>query len=282
LHYFAVTSLLITGIGDIQCCATTTMAAPFLSSDDPFPITGGSESFFSPGALVSTAIDPSPVEPNARKRARTSISPTPDTCSDIQSYDVANKLHSKDPNDIVEALNTLLKLSADHDLNYALGRNGGIVVKRLVEIYDETIGWKHGDLELDEYDEDDDEDDLSDLIPSAKTWKCDASPSNVGARDMDDLEVCSWASFCATKFAPSCLNTAMTPSHITPSNMLSEAKDKDHMKRLESIIMIVRNLSFGKPVMVSEMVSIHSIIDFLNLGFRFLLMYIITISVNPL
>ena len=216
--------------------------AGFLSSDDPFPITAGSESFFSPGAIATTVFEPSQIEPNPRKRARTSnvFTPTPNSNNDLTARELATRLSSADQNVVTEALNTLLKLSADHDLNYALGRNGDEVVNRLVEIFDETIGWKHGNSELDAFDSDDEEDDLSDLTPSKKTWTCNASPSTVGVKNLDDF---NWSTFCATKFAPTSLNTAMTPSHIILSNTLSDPED---VKRLEIIVMIVRNLSYGE------------------------------------
>ena len=231
--------------------------AGFLSSDDPFPIAPGAEAFFSPGAISTDILEPTPPPPpapsttqssNQRKRQRTSYSPTQPSpqsslSPDHQSIDIATKLQSTNPNHIIEALNKLLKLSTDHDLNYALGKHGGKIIDKLVEIYDETIGWKHGNSEIERYHHDpNEEDDLSDLIPSSKMWEYTASPSSVGDDDLNDFD---WHNFCATKFAPTSLNTAMNPSHVAPEHILCESRDKDAMKRLEIIIMIVRNLSYG-------------------------------------
>ncbi len=228
--------------------------AGFLSSDDPFPITAGSEALFSPGALASTiALEPSPSsharpqvnEPpsSTRKRARISASPAPQhsvLTPEAQSQNIATKISSDNPNHIVEALNKLLELSADHDINFALGKQGGKIADKLVHIFDETIGWKHGNTEIEIFlDDPNEEDDISDLIPSAKMWEHGASPSTVGDQDLDDFD---WKTFCATKFAPTSLNTAMNPSHVNPKFFVSE----DELKRLEIIIMIVRNLSYGE------------------------------------
>ena len=190
---------------------------------------------------------------------------------------IAQKLNSDNPNDIVLGLNKLLQVSADHDLNYALGKDGQLVIDALVRLFDETIGWKHSNSEFNQvngclrnhdssegYNDEDDDYDLTDLIPSSKTWEYHASPSKVGA---NNINIVPWATFCATKFAPFSLNTAMTPSHIAPYNILSDTAaasftdvdgncngnhntavvtNKEHMKRLEVIIMIIRNLSYGK------------------------------------
>ena len=230
------------------------MSTTFLSSDDPFPITEGSDALFSPSAFGTTLLDPLSIDQNSgsRKRARPSLTPITNpsfnqdsgrTGGGRDALELAAKLASDDPNDVVNSLNTLLKLSADHDLNYALGRHGELVVEQLVQLYDDTIGWKHGDSDSDRVGETSDEedgDDLSDLTPSKKTWEYIASPSKVGSKSIHEFD---WPTFCATKFSPTSLNTSMNPTHINPSNILS---DKEHMKRLEVIIMIIRNLSFGK------------------------------------
>ncbi len=248
----------------------------FLSTDDPFPIDAGSDSLFSPlDSLLEPPPPPSspsvsqqhppqhsskplglPVPSSqslSRKRARNSPSTNnnnnnthPNSNNNkIKARDLAENLLSKDPNEVNDALNTLLKLSSDHDRNYALGRNGHLVINSLVSIYDESIGWKHGNSDLERNDNDDDDDDLSDLTPSSKTWKHNASPSKVGNQSLYDFD---WPTFCATKLAPAptSLNTAMTPSHINPSHILSDVNNKEQLKRLEIIIMIIRNLSFGK------------------------------------
>ncbi len=120
------------------------------------------------------------------------------------------------------------------------------MIDALVELYDETIGWTHGNdkwvldraVEKDEY-----ENDKDDLQPSAKTWVCRASPSDSAHCPIEEL---NWQSFCAARFAPSTLNTASAPSHIPPRNIQNDENDKEGIKVLEVIIMIVRNLSYGK------------------------------------
>ena len=231
--------------------------ANFLPSD-PFPIELGSESFLdlyskpeetTPHKRDLSFLESASVpESNPRKKARQSSNPHPPPKKHNKkrkggSKEFANKLSSKDRNNVNGALNELLKLSADHDLNYALGRHGHMVINRLVGIYDKTIGWKHGGSQLERKDIEDDEDDLSDLTPSAKTWEYNASPSKVGSRDLDEFD---WPTFCATKFAPTSLNTAMSPSHINPKYILSDVHNIEHIKRLEIIVMIIRNLSFGE------------------------------------
>ncbi len=269
----------------------------FLSSDDPFPIAAGSESLFSPtGALAKSVLEPTPrsagLVPNSvqqpkqqkqkqhqqagssqRKRPRTSNSPTPTSKSPpkSRSQEILSRLESQNPNHKIEALNKLLKLSADHDLNYALGKLGGKIVDNLIQIYDDTIGWKKGNSEIDIFINDrDEEDDLSDLTPSSKTWEYNASPSSVGQNELDDFE---WQTFCATKFAPRSLNTAMTPSHIDPNYVLCDVRDKDQIKRLEIIMMIVRNLSYGK---------LHSLLTYVSYVYLWYLKRIMNLDFNSM
>jgi len=240
----------------------------FLSSDDLFPITAGSESFFSPGALAVDDLPPvvdhddltatAPLYPasvdsttasSSRKRARNSSlsPPSPEkrksatgSASGVpNASDLANKLRSKDLNEVAKTLNTLLKLSTDQDLNYALGRHGEKVIDSLVHLFDEIIGWKHG--QNGGCNNDDMDDNNSDLVPTSQTWKSNASPSNVGNKTIDDF---NFPTFCSIKFGPSSLNTAMTPSHFMPKNLLTDMCEKEDLKKLEIIIMIARNLSY--------------------------------------
>ena len=235
-----------------------------LSSDDPFPITGGS-SIFSPQAnqafasfpatpLISAAKESvkdthNVTNTNTRKRPRSSNSGKVLFAENgkgvqPQAAQLTADLKSLDPNNVISALNTLLRLSADHDLNYALGKGGHEVIQALVDLFDETIDWTHGDAHFEKEEESPgDTSNQKDLEPSSETWEFTASPSKLGAKPL--IEERDWATFCSIRFAPSTLNTAMTPSHIMPSNILLENPlDKDAMKVLEIILMILRNLSY--------------------------------------
>jgi len=202
----------------------------------------GSDLFFSPTSLAAP-LPPTPVDSNAYKRQRIS-SPAPlsseKPSTDKPSIELAKQLRSENPDDVIEALHFLLYKSADHDVNYGLGRDGEQVVDALVELFDETIGWTHGNSQW-EADENAN-DDESDIKPSSKTWESNVSPSHGASRSLDGLD---WQTYCATKFAASTMNTAMSPSHILPRNLQNDENDKEGMKVLEIIIMIVRNLSYG-------------------------------------
>jgi len=242
--------------------------ANFLSDDDPFPIIPGVDALFSltsplpptPAAADSMNTSTHSNNSNPRKRQRTSASfskgpggnvktHTPGSTSETQTpvrsphlavaslldgSELVAKLKSENPNDIIEALNFLLLKSADHEINYALGRDGHKVMDALVELYDETIGWTRGN---DNWLKDDKDAD----IPSAKTWEKISSPSAGGNKSIDELD---WECFCATKFAPSTLNTAFTPSHIMPAHLMNEENDKDGIRICEMILLILRNLSY--------------------------------------
>ena len=230
------------------------MSHNMFKSDDPFPVMPGSDLLFSPSSLA-VPLPPTPSIENqqsARKRQRTSTSPAPSpygkdelanvNVSNTSSIELAKKLGSENPDDIVEALNYLLTKSVNHDINYSLGLDGHKVIDALVQLYDETIGWTHGDSKW-VVDKEDKENDTDDLKPSSKTWECNASPSYSANCPLDELD---WQSFCATKFAPSTLNTACAPSHVPPRNLQNDENDKEGMKVLEIIMMVVRNLSYGK------------------------------------
>ena len=164
-----------------------------------------------------------------------------ETTINKKAAELANNLRSENPDDVVSALNFLLIKSADFEVNYSLGRDGEKVIDAIIELFDETIGWTHGNSKW-VVDQGADGEDW-DLKASSKTWECNASPSDAANCPLDDLD---WQSFCATRFAPSTLNTATAPSHILPQYLRNDENDKDGMKVLEIIMMIIRNLSFGK------------------------------------
>ena len=59
----------------------------------------------------------------------------------------------------------------------------------LVELYDETIGWNHGNDNWLKDDEDAD-------IPSAKTWENISSPSAGETKSIDELDWCITVLLC--------------------------------------------------------------------------------------
>lgn len=213
----------------------------FFSPDDTFPVISESDllNIFSPSALdVPLPLTPTAtdiIESNARKRHR---DVKKNSASEKISNSLAKDLTSENPNDVVKALNFLLKKTADHDQNFALGRGGHKVIDALVAIFDETIGWTHGNAN---WVVDEDELGSFDLKPCAETWKCRAVYSPSPHRSLGNA---NWQSFCATRFAPATLNTSMSPSHIPGPNMMNDENDRDGMKIIEAIIMIVRNLSY--------------------------------------
>jgi hypothetical protein len=220
------------------------MAHHFFSLDDSFPVIPGSDLLFSPAALPSH-LPPTPIEAHntaARKRQREEEE---EKAAIKASIELADELSSDNPDDIVDALNYLLLKSADHDLNYALGRDGEKVIDALVLLFDETIGWVHGNKQwvLKKSDGENDED--WSLTPSSKTWECHAKPCINPSGSLEKLE---WQSFCATRFAPASLNTGTAPSHVPSYNMQNIENDREGIKMLEIIIMIVRNLSYGKLI----------------------------------
>ena len=218
--------------------------ANFFSLDDSFPVIPGSDLLFSPAALAAP-LPPTPVETAKNNAARKRQREAEEKASNKTSTELEQQLSSDNPDHIVEALNFLLQKSADHDLNFALGRDGEKVIDALVLLFDETIGWVHGNSKwvLNESYGDNDED--WSLKPSAKTWECNASPCINPDGFMEKLE---WQSFCATRFAPASLNTSLAPSHVPSYNMRNIENDREGIKMLEIIIMILRNLSYGKSM----------------------------------
>jgi hypothetical protein len=214
----------------------------FFSPDDSFPVISDSDilNIFSSSAL-DDSLPLTPVDDaksNTRKRQRegkTNVASNKST-----SFLLAKDLTSDNPNDVLKALNFLLQKTADHDANFALGRGGHKVIDALVALFDEIIGWTHGNSNW--FNDEHEIDDLK-LKPSADTWVCRA---NFSASPNRALENANWQSFCATRFAPATLNTSMTPSHIPSFNMLNDESDRGGMKIIEAIVMIVRNLSYGK------------------------------------
>ncbi len=182
----------------------------------------------------------------------------PTESKSMNSTELARKLRSDNPNNVIEALNFLLAKSADHEVNFALGRDGNEVMDALVELFDETIGWKHGNSKW--FNDDDDGKDDSD-IPSHKTWNCTASPS-ISIADEEakniptTLDEMDWRTFCATRFSPSTMNTSMTPTHINPSYIMNEENDKDGIRVCEIITLILRNLTY---VQANTRFVLHSI-----------------------
>jgi len=197
---------------------------------------------------------------NSRKRHRTSTTtaaqppsiPTSHQGDPPNAITLSAHLSSSNSDDIINtALNKLLKLTSDHDLNYALGTRGELVLEQLVVLFDDTIGWKGGtrkrrrrntvdDEDGDEIESEDDEDDderKALLTPSKKTWQTKAD-NNKPNPNLD------WLTFCAKKFASHSLTTSssMMPSHtITFDNVLTSEHE---IRRLEVIVMILRNLSY--------------------------------------
>ena len=231
-----------------------------LSSDDPFPITG--DSLFSPQAQPFAPFPPTPIVAtqdstnnntntntnnnntnNARKRPRTSNAQVlfTDNSGIPPTQDLVTDLTSSNPNKVIGALNQLLKLSADHDLNYALGPGGHDVMDALVELFDEMLEWHHGNAHFEQEKEEEEDRDLE--SSKKDIWTLSASPSNLGSKPLS--EETDWVTYCSLRFAPSTLNTAMTPSHIHPSSILGETRTTvDNIKVLEVILMILRNVSF--------------------------------------
>lgn len=206
-------------------------------SDDPFPLLPGG--LFSPSSIDEpqlTAV--SPIE-SSRKRER-EPTPPPQAPPDETAPDIATKLRSDDPDTVVSTLNFLLKISADIDVNYQLGRGGEEVIDALVQLFDDTIGWTKGSAIWNKQDNLT----LDFMKPSKKSWESDASPSTVGTQSLETIDC--WETFCAVKFAQSTGNTVMNLNHVFPPYLLNEELDSDNIKILEIIMMIVRNLSYGK------------------------------------
>ena len=207
-------------------------------SDDPFPLlTGG---LFSPGSMDDPALPLSPMESSRKRPREPSPDPQPQAPAEDNAFEIATKLRSDDPDNIVKTLNFLLRVSADTEMNYQLGRGGEEVIEALVELFDDTIGWSKGNSTWNN----DNNTENDSMKPSSKTWESNVSPSSVGAKSLDSLDC--WETFCAVRFAPSTVNTVMNPSHIYPPHLLNEESDRDSLKILETIIMIVRNLSYGE------------------------------------
>jgi hypothetical protein len=129
------------------------------------------------------------------------------------------------------------------------------------------------------------------LIPSKRLWETESSASNFGSKSIYKISTVNstttddkssnkpfkkkitndvWLTFCKTRLAPHSLNTATTPSHILPSNILSISDNANtnaaappppsaaaantntaptpvshqDIRVLDVILMIIRNLSF--------------------------------------
>jgi hypothetical protein len=182
-------------------------------------------------------LTPIDTKSNPRKRQRDSKKLA---ASNKSTAYLVRDLKSENPDDVVRALNFLLQKTADHDANFTLGRGGHKVIDALVNLFDETIGWTHGNSN---WFMDKNQENKLDLKPSAETWVCHAKFCASTSRSLENV---NWQSFCATRFAPATLNTSLTPSHVPIFNMLNDENDRGGMKVLEVIIMIVRNLSYGK------------------------------------
>lgn len=205
-------------------------------SDDHFPLLPGG--LFSPGSMDVPVLPLSPMEPSRKRAREPSPDPQPQAPAEDNATEIAIKLRSNNPDDIVMTLNFLLKASSDTEMNYQLGRGGEEVIEALVELFDDTIGWSKGNST---WNKDDDKENDS-MKPSNQTWESNVSPSSIGAKSLGSLDC--WETFCAVRFAPSTVNTVMNPSHIYPPHLLNEESDHDSLKVLEMIIMIVRNLSY--------------------------------------
>lgn len=208
-------------------------------SDDPFPLLPGG--LFSPSSMDDPAIPLSPMESSRKREREPSPDPQPQAPAEDNATDIASKLRSNNPDDIVSTLNFLLKVSSDTEINYQLGRGGEEVIEALVELFDDTIGWSKGNSTWINNDDDKENDPMK---PSNKTWESNISPSSVGAKSLDSIDC--WETFCAVRFAQSTVNTVMNPSHIYPRHLLNEDSDRDSLHVLEVIIMIARNLSYGE------------------------------------
>mmetsp|Transcript_9295 Transcript_9295/g.17504 ORF Transcript_9295/g.17504 Transcript_9295/m.17504 type:complete len:588 (+) Transcript_9295:56-1819(+) len=213
----------------------------FFSPDDSFPVISDSDilNIFSPSALDDALpLTPVDTKSNIRKRQRDDSGKANVAPNKSTSFLLAKDLTSDNPNDVFRALNFLLQNTADHDANFSLGQGGHKVIDALVALFDEMIGWTHGNSKW--FNDEHEMKDLN-LKPSAETWVCRAK---FYASPDRPLENANWQSFCATRFAPATLNTSMTPSHIPSFNMLNDENDRVGMKIIEAIIMIVRNLSY--------------------------------------
>jgi len=173
-----------------------------------------------------------------KKRIRTS---TPAQDAGPPSADeLSTLLESDNPDQVIGALNSLLKWSADHDVNFALGEGGERVTQALVDIVDEIIGWSRGNCEFYDFDI---HDPLEMIV--SKTWK---KQTHILPRSESELMASSsWVDFCSIRLGPSTLNTTFTPSHIPPALTLTDSNDEKSahkIKILEVIAMILRNLSY--------------------------------------
>ncbi|KAL3821742.1 hypothetical protein ACHAXA_008478 [Cyclostephanos tholiformis] len=135
--------------------------------------------------------------------------------NNLDAPTVARTISSNSPDQVASALNSLLRASADVDVNYCLGPGGEKILLALVKLFDEVIGWD---------DEDIDGGDNSSGFTVA-SWN-ESSLSGIYER---------WSVFCRNKLA-SPLASSSDP------NMLIDPETDARI--LDMIIAILRNLSF--------------------------------------
>lgn len=167
---------------------------------------------------------------NARGANRQPVAPpsidlrtTHPALNDYDAPTVASILRSDNPDQVASALNALLRASSDVDANYCLGPGGERVVRAMVGLFDEAVGWEGGDGDGDAAGDDDGDDDH--LEPTVRTWDAGGL---VGINRR-------WREFCRDKLA-SPLASSSDPSRLI---------DPDTDARVcEMIVSILRNLSY--------------------------------------
>eukprot|EP00585_Thalassiosira_rotula_P007098 CAMPEP_0196159210 /NCGR_PEP_ID=MMETSP0910-20130528/46207_1 /TAXON_ID=49265 /ORGANISM="Thalassiosira rotula, Strain GSO102" /LENGTH=590 /DNA_ID=CAMNT_0041424127 /DNA_START=209 /DNA_END=1981 /DNA_ORIENTATION=- len=133
---------------------------------------------------------------------------------------IASILSSDNPDQVASALNALLRASSDVDVNYCLGTGGEKILKAMVKLFDEAVGWE----EEDGFDGDNEEDGNK-FEPTVKTWDA-VSLSGINER---------WRNFCRDKLASPLASSSDSYRLIDP--------DTD-AKIMDMIVAILRNLSY--------------------------------------
>lgn len=168
-----------------------------------------------------------------RKTTRTFRGPAPPpsidlniTHSYLNNFDATTisriLLQDNNTDQVANALNALLRTSADDSANYCLGPGGEKIISALVTLFDEAIGWN------------DDNDDSVEKEADAKL-NCNPEPT-VATWDPSSLlgKHKRWRKLCREKLA------SPLASSVNPQLLITEPETKI----LDEIIAILRNLSF--------------------------------------
>jgi len=133
---------------------------------------------------------------------------------------IASILSSDNPDQVASALNALLRASSDVDVNYCLGTGGEKILKAMVKLFDEAVGWEEEDGV-----DGGNEEDGNKLEPTVKTWYA-VSLSGINER---------WRNFCRDKLASPLASSSDSYRLVDP--------DTD-AKIMDMIVAILRNLSY--------------------------------------